>query len=659
VCKQFYLTCAPKIYPMDEKTIPVNQIPVEVKVQANGKPKLGANLDYRSLFEQIGECVFIIGMDFKFITANERALHLLGYDEAQLLNMSVEDVMTMEDISERKALFDKHLYRSDSTLKRKDGTLLPVELSISVVHNEGGMPEYIQLLARDTSEPKRAESVLKRHIRALAVIGQATAGLFHSPNIQKTIPEVLESLGYAVDVFCCVLFNIHAPELMDQYQWVERDSAGFNIAAALHPFLDVIEENPTRVFSVTGVKIDNAQIPLISILVIPIQGAMGSWGFLALFDKENQLSWLTNEFDTIQTTANLIGAALERLRYEETIRISEMRNRIIVDALPDLLLRTDLEGHILDYNANPSHPLYVPRETVIGKKLKDLWPPSVVKMIFNAEDPEAFVSSHWAYGFDLPNHEQIFEARLHPISDVEALIIVRDITEQARLDQMKSDFINRASHELRTPLTSAILMTELLQEGGTKEETDEYLGVLTNELNRQKELINQLLLAGRLESGKIHLEAVPMDLVPVLKESMLAVKAIANKRNISVKMSMEYESVRILGDAGGLSQVFINLINNAVKFSPVGAEVQVSVLQVDADVFVSITDHGLGIPADSISHLFERFYRARNVTVAEIPGSGIGLYIVKSIVDELHGKISVVSEVNQGTTFTVRLRRDG
>jgi len=78
------------------------------------------------------------------------------------------------------------------------------------------------------------------------------------------------------------------------------------------------------------------------------------------------------------------------------------------------------------------------------------------------------------YGFSLPNHEQVFEARLHPISSEEALIIVRDITEQARLDQMKSDFINRASHELRTPLTSAILMTELLQLGGTQEEMAEY-----------------------------------------------------------------------------------------------------------------------------------------------------------------------------------------
>jgi signal transduction histidine kinase len=260
-------------------------------------------------------------------------------------------------------------------------------------------------------------------------------------------------------------------------------------------------------------------------------------------------------------------------------------------------------------------------------------------------------------GFNLPNHEQTFEARLHPISEDEALIIVRDITEQARLDQMKSDFINRASHELRTPLTSAILMTELLQQGGTKEETDEYWGILMNELNRQKELINQLLLAGRLESGKMHLDAIPLDLIPVLKESVLAVKAIANKRNIAIKLEASQESMLILGDTGGLSQVFINLINNAVKFSPEGKDVEVFARLDDKEAVVSIVDHGLGIPQDAISHLFERFYRAKNVTVAEIPGSGIGLYIVKSIIDELSGSISVASEVNQGTIFTVRLRK--
>jgi signal transduction histidine kinase len=278
-------------------------------------------------------------------------------------------------------------------------------------------------------------------------------------------------------------------------------------------------------------------------------------------------------------------------------------------------------------------------------------------MIIETESQEAFLSSHWVYGFSLPNHEQTFEARLHPISADEALVIVRDITEQARLDQMKSDFINRASHELRTPLTAAIMMAELLQQGGTKEETDEYWQVLMSELNRQKDLINQLLLAGRLESGRMKLDAVSLDLMPILKESILAVKVIASKRSIPVEIHAEEDSLTVLGDRGGLSQVFINLINNAVKFSPEGKAVEVTISKGTEYVSIAVVDHGLGIPQDALPHLFERFYRAKNVTVAEIPGSGIGLYIVKSIIDELGGTITVDSEINHGTKFTVRLRR--
>jgi PAS domain S-box-containing protein len=645
---------------MDEKTIPLSRLPVDVKVQASGKNKLDAGLDYRALFEQTGECVFIIGLDFKFITANQQALQLLGYEEYQLLGLPVEEVLLLEDSREQEILLEKQLRLSESTLKQKNGSMLPVELSISVVNNALGMPAYIQMLARDVSERKQSEISLKRHMRALSVIGEVTASLFRSSNIEIKIPEVLESLGYAVDVFCCALVDINESSIKTQAQWVSFDTTGFDIAFALAPFLDSIRENPTHVFSVTDVKLDakRAEMPPVSILVIPIQGTLGSWGFLALFDKQNQLSWLTTEFDTVQTTANLIGAALERVHYEKTIRLSEMRNRVMVDALPDLLLRTDLTGQILDYSAHPSHPLYVPRESVIGMKLSELWPADVVNMILETEAQGVFVASHWVYGFNLPNHDQVFEARLHPISSEEALIIVRDISEQARLDQMKSDFINRASHELRTPLTSAILMTELLQLGGTQEEMAEYLSTLMRELTRQKNLINQLLLAGRLESGKMKLESVPMDLVPVLREAMQAIKAMAGARNISIKLETGLAALNVMGDAGGLSQVFINLINNAVKFSPEGKTVEVVATKRDAEreARISVTDHGLGIPSDAKPHLFERFYRARNVTVAEIPGSGVGLYIVKSIVDELGGRIEVKSELNQGTTFTVYLR---
>jgi PAS domain S-box-containing protein len=643
---------------MDEKTIPLGKLPVDVRVQISGKNTLGTDLDYRALFEQTGECVFIIGLNFKLVAVNQQALRLLGYEENQLIGLPLEAIMPLEDSKEREALLEKRLISSEYMLKKKDGLLLPVELSISVVENITGRPVYVQLVARDISERKQSEANLKRHMRALSVIGEVTAALFRTSNLEAKIPEVLESLGYVVDVFCCALIDTYAASVKVQAQWTSSDVPEFDPASMLMPHLEMLANSPEHVFSVTGMETGNEVIPFVSILVIPVQGMLGFWGSLALFDKRRDFSWLATEFDIVQTTANLIGAAMERLHYEKTIRLSEMRNRVLVDALPDLLLRIKLSGEIIDYSSHPSHPLYLLRESVIGMSLFDLWPADVVRMIIEVETKDSFVSSHWVYGFSLPQHDQVFEARLHPISQDEALVIVRDITEQAHLDQMKSDFINRASHELRTPLTSAMLMAELLQHGGTEEEKAEYLDALTRELNRQKELVDQLLLAGRLESGKMKIDMSPMDLLPALKEALRSVKVQADKRKISVNLEVEHEPIIVLGDVSGLSQVFINLINNAVKFSPDGKPVEVTAVRLgeEQEAAVSITDHGMGIPPDALPHLFERFYRARNVTVAEIPGSGIGLYIVKSIVDELDGRIEVKSELNQGTTFTVTLK---
>lgn len=148
-----------------------------------------------------------------------------------------------------------------------------------------------------------------------------------------------------------------------------------------------------------------------------------------------------------------------------------------------------------------------------------------------------------------------------------------------------------------------------------------------------------------------------MDLIPILEESMMAVKPIASKRRVTLSLTTPRPSIQILGDKSGLQQVFINLINNAAKFSPEEGSVNVRVSETDEEVLIEIVDNGVGIPQDSIAHLFERFYRAKNVTIAEIPGSGIGLYIVKTIVDELGGRIQVTSVIDRGTTFTLHLQR--
>jgi len=624
--------------------------------QFTGIHQFGTDLDYRAIFEQTAEYVFIFDLDYKFITANSQALQLLGYEEHDLAGLPVGEVLLIENAQKQELLLGKYLNVSDSTLKKKNGSLLPVDLYLSVVNVPSGSPAYIQMRARDNSDHKQVEKNLKRHIHSLSVIGEVTASLFRSSNLETKIPEVLESLGTAVDVFYSALLDFNVTPIKIQAQWTNNDTSNFDIASVLVPFIDPIRENPGHMFSVKDVKLENAKFPLVSVLVIPVQGTLGIWGSLVLVDTQSQMDWLMKEIDVVQTTANLIGAAMERVHYEKTIRLSETRSRIIVEALPDLLIRTDLSGHILDYSAHSSHPLYLQRESVIGKELSILWPAEIVNMIIESNDRNGFLTSHWVYGFNLPDHEQVFEARLHPISPEEALIIVRDITEQARLDQMKSDFINRASHELRTPLTSAILMAELIQLGCTQEEMADYMSTLMHELTRQKALIDQLLLAGRLESGRMELIAAPMDLIPVLKESVKAVKAVSNKHHIVVNLVVEQESIYVLGDLSGLSQVFINLINNAIKFSPEGETVEVLAALEEQEVHISIVDHGLGIPFDAIPHLFERFFRARNVTVAEVPGSGIGLYIVKSIVDELGGRIEVKSEINQGATFTVTLQ---
>jgi signal transduction histidine kinase len=280
-----------------------------------------------------------------------------------------------------------------------------------------------------------------------------------------------------------------------------------------------------------------------------------------------------------------------------------------------------------------------------------------VEKIIGQANSHGFVKSYWLEGFRLPYSKAVYEARLHPISTQEALILIRDVTEQEKLNELKSDFINRASHELRTPLTSAILMIELIQSGGTPEELQEYWQILTSELNRQKILIERLLIAGRLESGMMRLDHLPLDLLPILEESVRAVKPIAAKKNLAIQLTTQPDLARVVGDKSGLQQVFINLINNAAKFSPENSTIEINLQNEEDGVLVAISDHGLGIPPEALPHLFERFYRARNVTIAEIPGSGIGLYIVKNIVEELGGSITVESETNQGTRFFVRLKR--
>src|SRR5574341_491395 len=451
-------TIALRILFMDEKTIPWprpgRKPESALKRSGNG---WGEDFHYRALFEQTGECVFIIGLDLRYITANQRALNLLGYEEHELVGMPVSEVMSLGEELSHGAVAGDGSNLSERILRRKDGSTLPVEISASVVYDEENKPAYIQSIARDVSDRKNVEETLKKYTRILSVISDATARLLRSSNIEARIPKILEYLGLETDVSNCAILEIDTfsstPEVNMRYWWRKYASPHFDI-------FSVIAQHIPQILSASGDYSYNAVVndkrtstfSGLSFVIIPIHGTLGSWGFLGLFDEEKEISCSSSERNAVQTAANLIGCALQRSSYEETIRLNEARNRAILSALPDLLIRIDTNGMILDYSANPDHPLYIHRDVISGKKLDETWPTDIVEKIRGQGNQDAFTSANVLEGFRLPFINRVYESRLYPISPSEALIVVRDITDQAQLNEMKSDFINRASHELRTPL---------------------------------------------------------------------------------------------------------------------------------------------------------------------------------------------------------------
>src|SRR5258705_9031914 len=479
-CAHSSLTMALKTLFMDERTIPLPRSGQDSdSTLKRSRNEWGEDFHYRALFEQTGECVFIIGLDLRYITANQQALSLLGYEEHELVGMPVSEVMSLGEELGHGTVGGDGSSLSERILKRKDGSMLPVEISASVVYDEENRPAYIQSIARDVSDRREYDETLKRYTRILSVISDATARLLRSSNIETKIPEILESLGLATDVSSCAILEIDtfssAPAVNIRYRWRKQADSGFDVFSVISQHISMIL-SASGEYSYNSAANDKPASTFfgLSFVIMPIHGTLGSWGFLGLFDEEKEISWSSSERNAVQTAANLIGSALQRSSYEETIRLNEARNRAILSALPDLLIRIDIQGMILDYSANPDHPLYIDRDVISGKRLSGIWPEETVDKIRGQGNADMFTSTNVVEGIRLPFINKIYESRLYPISSSEALVVIRDITDQAQLNEMKSDFINRASHELRTPLTSAMLMAELIHDGGTPEELEEY-----------------------------------------------------------------------------------------------------------------------------------------------------------------------------------------
>ena len=226
--------------------------------------------------------------------------------------------------------------------------------------------------------------------------------------------------------------------------------------------------------------------------------------------------------------------------------------------------------------------------------------------------------------------------------------------EQLReADRLKDEFVALISHDLRTPLTSIMGYLELtLEESDLTRDQRMYLEIVDRNAHRLLRLVNDLLFVARLEAGELDLHASELDLAEVVRESVAEAEPRAVANGITLTCSAE-EVPSVTADRGRILQLLDNLVSNAIKFTPEGGEVRVSVGRANGAVRLEVEDTGIGIAAEEQRRLFERFFRASTAAERQIPGTGLGLYIARAIVDAHGGSISVASEPGQGTAFTI------
>ncbi|WP_197072013.1 ATP-binding protein [Geobacillus kaustophilus] len=233
------------------------------------------------------------------------------------------------------------------------------------------------------------------------------------------------------------------------------------------------------------------------------------------------------------------------------------------------------------------------------------------------------------------------------------IFVHRDVTKQMEVDRMKSELVSTVSHELRTPLAGILGLAELLRNKPlAPERQHKYLTAIYQEAERLTALINDFLDVQRMEAGRQTYHWEPVDLVPVVEKVVETEKLGTDIHAFSV--SIETKRTVIRGDRERLRQLFTNLVHNAVKYSPDGGTVAIRLYEHSGRLCVDVRDEGLGIPAEALPHIFEKFYRVDNSDRRRIGGTGLGLTIVKEIVKAHGGEVDVVSEEKKGSTFTVR-----
>jgi signal transduction histidine kinase len=325
------------------------------------------------------------------------------------------------------------------------------------------------------------------------------------------------------------------------------------------------------------------------------------------------------------------------------LRLEKERTEAILRSVADSVIATDSNGNVL--TTNPVAERLLADQPGLARQVRD----TVVQMFARHEPTRTAEIEVGDLTFQA-NAAQVVE----PLESQEgAVVVLRDFTRLYELDRLKNKFVSNVTHELRTPLTSIQLYVQLLREGKAERRT-QYLDVLTSESARLARLISDLLDLSRLDQ-RVARPRELLNLGELLGAAVTTLRLQAEACQLALEFQIPAEPVFIMGNRDQLLQVWINLIGNAIRYTPVGGRISLDIVVSDHTANVEVHDSGIGISAEDQAHIFDRFYRGQQAGVTAVAGAGLGLSICKEIVELHRGTIGVQSTLGIGSIFRVTL----
>jgi two-component system phosphate regulon sensor histidine kinase PhoR len=368
--------------------------------------------------------------------------------------------------------------------------------------------------------------------------------------------------------------------------------------------------------------------------------------------RRDEIGELAKAIDFMaESLKDKINSIKDKSTKMEAILSSVVNGIVAIDGNKNILFINPIAQQMLNItegDVEGKHLLQVIRNNKIDNMIRDI--------LENKDFEEYEITVNYPY-------EKIFRLNSNTIKYPESdhiigiIIIIQDITEIKKLEKMRSDFVANVSHELKTPLTSIKGFVETLKAGAIEDNDTaiRFLNIIEDEADRLNRLISDILSLSVLENKKSKAICEVINTAEKIEEIVSLLQTQAVYKNINLNVKVEAGLSKLLGDADQFKQMLINIVDNAVKYTPDGGAIEVKAFNSGNDVIISVKDNGIGISKEHISRLFERFYRVDKARSRNVGGTGLGLAIVKHIVMQFEGKIEVYSQVDEGTEFIIRI----